>query len=46
MAAHVDDVDEVLEKRRGDGAGEDEVLKRKQQDEGRAFEEERLGLRA
>ena len=33
VAAHVDDIDEVLEKRRGDGAGKDKVLKRKQQDE-------------
>ncbi len=33
MAAHVNDVDEVLEKGGGHGAGEDEVLKCKQQNE-------------
>jgi hypothetical protein len=31
MAAHVDDVDKVLEKGGGHGAGEDEILKGEQQ---------------
>ncbi len=46
MAAHVYDIDEVLEERGGNGAGEDEILKGEQQNERWAFEEERFGLQA
>ncbi len=44
MAAHVYDIDEVLEKGGGHGAGENEILKGEQQNKRRAFEEKRFGL--
>ena len=46
MAAHIYDIDEVLEKRGGNGAGENEILKGEQKNKRWALEEKCFGLKA